>query len=338
MIDSQGRDTTNPLTLTIKCDGDETNNSFTMDYYGDDGITIKRNRNVLNIYIKPNFTQFEKNYTIYCEHANDSSVYLQIEIVQEAEEYTVEIEQNAIQFSSENIEEKKVNVKVQGGSKKWRIKSIYRFHREEWGEEKEIFDNGVILSKSDYYLMIKSYGRPFLEAKDYYILTICHKDDDSINKEIMIQYSTEAVKKVRKKRDRKMIAKVYQQSDIYLPTEEKIKHLTMVKEEDDISENEHTIDLDYEFSKRDEIIIHGTNPKTIIFSIKENGNESNLMAHCYSTGSWWCNMNISQSDIKNRFINITINNKPLSIRKAYVKIYIIDKPDVYKEFYITNMP
>ena len=43
---------------TIICDGKEDLNNFDMDYYGDDGIIVTRNRCELTVQITPNKTQF----------------------------------------------------------------------------------------------------------------------------------------------------------------------------------------------------------------------------------------------------------------------------------------
>lgn len=75
----------------IKCDDENDINSFNYEYYGDDEMVIEKNRCTLEVYIKENKTPYNKYFTIKCTHANDSSVYVQIDIIQVAEEYKLEL-------------------------------------------------------------------------------------------------------------------------------------------------------------------------------------------------------------------------------------------------------
>ena len=63
---------------TIICDGKQDLNNFDMDYYGDDGIIVTRNRCELTVQITPNKTQFVREYTIICRHTNDYYVYAEL--------------------------------------------------------------------------------------------------------------------------------------------------------------------------------------------------------------------------------------------------------------------
>ena len=48
--------------LEIRCNGEIDNNSFTMEYYGDEGILTTRNRCKLNVYLTENKTYYDRNY------------------------------------------------------------------------------------------------------------------------------------------------------------------------------------------------------------------------------------------------------------------------------------
>ena len=71
------------------------NDSFTLDAYGDDDFVFEHNRDEVNIYIKANKTPFDKNFLLVCTHANDTNVYIEIQIVQKAEEFKLEITNGA---------------------------------------------------------------------------------------------------------------------------------------------------------------------------------------------------------------------------------------------------
>ena len=119
---------------TIICDGKQDLNNFDMDYDGDDGIIVTRNRCELTVQITPNKTQFVREYTIICRHTNDYYVYAEIVFTQQAEEYRLPTETAAVTLKGEvpwkegdiiyNIEEIKIPVNVTGGNGKYRIKSI----------------------------------------------------------------------------------------------------------------------------------------------------------------------------------------------------------------------
>ena len=63
-----------------------------MEYYGDEGILITRNRCKLNVYLTENKTYYDRNYTIICTHANDAEVFVQINITQKAENFALNVE------------------------------------------------------------------------------------------------------------------------------------------------------------------------------------------------------------------------------------------------------
>ena len=77
--------------LEIRCDNVQDNNSFIMEYYGDEGILITRNRCKLNVYLTENKTYYDRNYTIICTHANNAEVFVQINITQEAEKFALDV-------------------------------------------------------------------------------------------------------------------------------------------------------------------------------------------------------------------------------------------------------
>jgi hypothetical protein len=147
----------------VSCDGGDDIESFLLNVYGDEGITIKRNRCVLVINIEKNTTQTEKYFTLKFTHTNDRNIEKTVAITQKAQEYGLfvkegnddiesvpletippityvnKIDQTDIKTEEEwerlvfaekqkylrrNYEQKEIKVIVQGGNQKYRVKSI----------------------------------------------------------------------------------------------------------------------------------------------------------------------------------------------------------------------
>ena len=178
---------------TIICDGKEDLNNFDMDYYGDDGIIVTRNRCELTVQITPNKTQFVREYTIICRHTNDYYVYAEIVFTQQAEEYRLTPETATVTLKGEvpwkegdaiyNIEEIKIPVNVTGGNGKYRIKSISTYKGmvgmvnkkdliliiDETDEQIQYsFNNGFKYVIEEDGIRIKNYGKIFLDNSYYY--------------------------------------------------------------------------------------------------------------------------------------------------------------------------
>lgn len=349
IIPQNGYDSMNPLVIQVSCDGETTNNSFVLEYYGDDGITIKRNRNTLNIYVKPNLTQLEKNYTIYLTHSNDSSICYQINLIQEEDIYEVSVDKDKILFKSDfygdrNVmkegtssyyQEQLINVFAKGGSEKWRVKAIYRYHMTDDNnavEEKRLFDNGFLYTVTKNGLKLKNYGRPFMEKNDYYKIIICHKDDKNTTVAIIINYSEETKVNVKKNINKRKKTKIYQNTNIYLPYEKK-KALITVKKDNYIENEVYEIKFDNEIN--DNTIINGNaDIKKIPFKVLKNKEETNLLTRFFNTSQWLK----ARFDKSNRNIIIEIKDTPISERKAYLRLEIVDHPEIKKDFIVINMP
>ena len=190
--------------LEILCSGIEDNNSFTMEYYGDEGIIVTRNRCKLDVYLSENKTYYDRNYTIICTHANDANVFVQINLLQKAEEFALNImgkeevtlqsivdSSNSVVYNGDEMyyEEQTIDLNITGGSKKYRVVGIYKCYDEEDIVYKLPFDNGFILEKNIDNIVIRNYGRPFFEDKYYYTIVLQHFDVREIEKELKIIYS-----------------------------------------------------------------------------------------------------------------------------------------------------
>lgn len=99
--------------LEIKCDGVVDNNSFAVNYDGDEGMTIQRNRCKLNIHLDRNYKNWERNYHIWLTHVNDEYVRVDINITQKNEKFSIEHVDDQ-KLSSEIQEEEPITVTVTG--------------------------------------------------------------------------------------------------------------------------------------------------------------------------------------------------------------------------------
>lgn len=433
--------------LEIRCNDKIDNNSFTMEYYGDEGILITRNRCKLNVYLTENKTYYDRNYTIICTHANDAEVFVQINITQKAENFAlnVEIEEwipnkqyykddrvfyddhiwrckennkeeefktnyfeeveeikewkantpyvcgdrvfykgsiwhctkddstgrdafseeyfervdgdntiilQSIVYSSNSsqykysgdkmyYEEKEIKLNITGGSRKYRVNGIYKCYKEEEDdntvtEHRTTFDNGFILNKNENSLIIRNYGRPFIDEKYYYIIVLEHFDVRDIKKEITIKY-TSLENSTTTINSRKSVQLKNSKPKIIMPIiqEEKQEKENIVE----IKPIEYGLEI---LEDVEDYTIIGEPLKTILpFTVTEDGVESNLMVKA-SSSAYWCRVNVFQeyndNDEIERKLIFRITNKPLIIRKTKITVSIIDLPDVNVSFIITNKP
>jgi len=114
------------IELEIKCDGVVDNNSFAVNYDGDEGMTIQRNRCKLNIHLDRNYKNWERNYHIWLTHVNDEYVRVDINITQGKEIFSINA--GSRELSSEIKEEEPIPVTVNGGSQKFNIIEIAKIH------------------------------------------------------------------------------------------------------------------------------------------------------------------------------------------------------------------
>ena len=426
--------------LEIRCDNVIDNNSFIMEYYGDEGILITRNRCKLNVYLTENKTYYDRNYTIICTHANNAEVFVQINITQEAEKFALNvkieewipnkqyycgdrvffdnsiwrctednkeavfkkeyfekveeiekwksnkqyykgdrvfyngniwccIENNTGQdtFSEEYFEkreddtvtlqsivdssnsckysggkmyyeEQTINLNIVGGSKKYRVVGIYKCYDDEEDNtvHRTTFDNGFILKKNTNSIVIRNYGRPFIDEKYYYIIVLEHFDVRDIKKEIIIKYTSLENSTITKKL-RKNVELKSSKPKIIMPIIQEEK-----QEKEDIVEIK-PIEYGLEMLENvEDYTIIGEPVETILpFTVTEDGIESNLMVKA-SSSAYWCRVKVIQeyndNDEIERKLIFRITNKPLIIRKTRITVSIIDLPDVNVSFIITNKP
>ena len=428
--------------LEIRCDNVQDNNSFIMEYYGDEGILITRNRCKLNVYLTENKTYYDRNYTIICTHANNAEVFVQINITQEAEKFALNVieddtvtlqsivdSSNSKKYSGGKMyyEEKEIKLNIVGGSKKYRVVGIYKCYDddeieieewtadtqyykddrvfyngsiwsctkdnkeskfnadnfekveeiEEWKSNKQYykgdrvfykgnvwrcienntgqvvfsdkyfekedktvhrttFDNGFILKKNTNSIVIRNYGRPFIDEKYYYIIVLEHFDVRDIKKEIIIKYTSLENSTITKKL-RKNVGLKSSKPKIIMPLIQEEK-----QEKEDIVEIK-PIEYGLEMLENvEDYTIIGEPVETILpFTVTEDGIESNLMSKA-SSSAYWCRVKVIQeyndNDEIERKLIFRITNKPLIIRKTRITVSIIDLPDVNVSFIITNKP
>lgn len=366
-------------TLEIICDNIEDNNSFTMTYYGDEGIVVNRDRCKLDVYIEKNTKPFDKEFTIICTHANDAEVFITINITQSAEIFSVTPQETDITLPSiikahymnangdiisqeeynrkEETEKeeykllkegnniyflyKKIDINVVGGSQRYRIVDIARYHIIDYDEyEQPItrrynFDNGFILNHNDTNILIKCYGRTFMDSNDYYIIKIQHYDTRDIEAEIKIKYDNETNvgQRIKIKQKENLVPQI---SQLYMP-------IQRIASTEEISIAKETENYKMEFENDiDSYIIYNDTPMTeLTFNVTLNEEPCDLSTNSLSIGTW-CSTEINEyyndeEEIVRKLI-IKIKDCPISERTCIIKVYIIDKPNIYKTLTLTNKP
>lgn len=338
--------------LEILCSGIEDNNSFTMEYYGDEGIIVTRNRCKLDVYLSENKTYYDRNYTIICTHANDANVFVQINLLQKAEEFALNImreevtlqsivdSSNSVVYNGDEMyyEEQTIDLKITGGSKKYRVVGIYKCYDEEDIVYKLPFDNGFTLKKNTDNIVIRNYGRPFFEDKYYYIIVLQHFDVKEIEKELKIIYSVVDEQNVT--RSSKLLKSINK-----TPSKPIIISPILKETETDKEVIEEIKTVEYKLELLDDIedyTIIGEPVETILpFKVTEDDIESNLMVQA-SSSAYWCRVKVIQEYNENNEIErkliFRITNKPLIIRKTKITVSIIDLPYINISFILTNKP
>lgn len=338
--------------LEILCSGIEDNNSFTMEYYGDEGIIVTRNRCKLDVYLSENKTYYDRNYTIICTHTNDANVFVQINLLQKAEEFALNIMQeevtlqsivdssNSVVYNGDEMyyEEQTIDLKITGGSKKYRVVGIYKCYDEEDIVYKLPFDNGFTLKKNTDNIVIRNYGRPFFEDKYYYIIVLQHFDVKEIEKELKIIYSVVDEQNVT--RSSKLLKSINK-----TPSKPIIISPILKETETDKEVIEEIKTVEYKLELLDDIedyTIIGEPVETILpFKVTEDDIESNLMVQA-SSSAYWCRVKVIQEYNENNEIErkliFRITNKPLIIRKTKITVSIIDLPYINISFILTNKP
>ena len=346
-------------TFVIKCDGKDDVFSFNTEYYGDDIMEVTVNRCNIEVYIKENRRPSDKRFTIRCTHSNDIDTFIEIVIIQKAEDFKVQITGGASLNSSTDryektlkslitvpaktredgnysnydyYEEVEIGLNVVGGSKRYRIESILKCHEEDGETIYRKFDNGFVYNKCSDKLVVRNYGRPFLNESDYYLLRLSHEDNSEITIELALYYSKVTASSSRNLLKSNKLSKknkvLPQKSDIYLIDSNNIEqdHADMV--EKDVYEIRFTQEIG------DELVIENDYSETVIpFEVYKNGEPSDLMVRGYTSAAW-CTAN---TDSTNRNLLIKIYDKPISDRKSYVKVSIVDYPEVYASFILKNI-
>ena len=346
---------------TIICDGKQDLNNFDMDYYGDDGIIVTRNRCELTVQITPNKTQFVREYTIICRHTNDYYVYAEIVFTQQAEEYRITTEIADVTLKSEvpwkeddviyNFEEIKIPVNVTGGNGKYRIKSISTYKglvndedliliTDETDEQiLYSFNNGFKYVIEEDGIRIKNYGKIFLDNSYYYRMTLCHAEDKDLVSTVILKYDILVLENTVNDNE---VTPTGSENDNTISLMAKSSNVSDFIEEieEEVEEEEEEMPQIYEASvqgldEEGKLVIYGQNSnEDMTYNVTLNGLDTNIPISV-STSCRWCTTYVDESNKKIRF---SITNRPLSTRNALVKIYLFNtfKPEIL--FTLTNKP
>ena len=351
---------------TIICDGKQDLNNFDMDYYGDNGIIVSRNRCELSVQITPNKTQFVREYRIICRHTNDYYVSAEIVFTQQAEEYSLTTETAAVTLKGDvpwkegdviyNVEEIKIPVNVTGGNGKYRIKSISTYKgmvgmvnkkdliliTDETDEQIQYsFNNGFKYVIEEDGIRIKNYGKIFLDNSYYYKMTLCHAEDKDLVSTVILKYDILALALENTVNENEGTP-TDSGNDNTISLMSKSSNVSDFIEEieEEVEEEEEEIPQIYEVSVQgldDEgkLVIYGQNSnEDMTYNVTLNGLDTNIPISV-STSCRWCTTYVDESNKKIRF---SITNRPLSTRNALVKIYLFNtfKPEIL--FTLTNKP
>ena len=335
------------VSFRVECDKIEDNNSFTMDYYGDNGIEVSRNRCYLDVHLLPNVTPFDKIYTVVCTHSNDVEKYVIISIIQQAEEFKIEAKiktgnsGKVIKLKSRKKKEGNNNVKydggmyyeeveipviVKGGSEKFRILSVMHHHPET--DSSYIIKDFNIRRDNNNNIVIKNYGRQNMDINDYYIVKIQHYDKRDVTDEFRITYHNNCGKSTEIEEDDTGYSS--QSSEVYkefesgsggTTVEVNTKYKIIIKDG-----NQTLID-------GDEIALNDLNDKkTLTYKVQSiEGEKCNDCKIRVKPSAYWCDAKVV--DTKN--IDISINNKPLIDRKSQILVNVLGTDTKFK-FYVKN--
>lgn len=333
-------------------------------------ITITHSQDI-NVYQEITILQPSENFTIDLdgngldfEYVNKDDIfdtktqseYNQITDETEKEKYDkryllelkkiVETKPNA-NYSDSNYnfyEEKKIKVNTTGGSETYEIKSLLRYYlidedakiskvsKFDGGFLYSMYNNENIAQKS---FDIKNYGKPFLEEKDFYEVTFCHRDSKDLYIRLKISYDEPPRRNnIASNNINKDNIKIQQLSDIYLSKEALANRYQQHQEEIAINKNKY-----YEINFIDNIeeellVVNSPQHLSFPFNVTSNGEDSNLMVSVYSSGNW-C---LVKTDETNRKLLISIKDKPLCERKCYIKVEIVDYPNFNRSLIIKNKP
>ena len=358
-LDNNGRYTN---TFYVKCDGIVDNNSFKLSYYGDDEITCTHvedaevNKTLTIVqpadHYEIDITNLDNNSLDYVNKDDGSDIksvtdYNSLdeeEKEQYSKRYTLSLKKEITTPFNENLsdnanynyyEEKTLNLTIRGGSGKYRIKTLCKQIVEEDEEEtttyKQKFDDGFVYTMFPDSFVIRSYGKPFIE-NGYYELTLCHEDMKECNVSLKIVYEqTRNTRRNTNNRRKNNTQNEQPRKIVHSLSVAKLRKEYLEKLE--VENQTRTIEYDILFDENIDII-GKTTIDNMKFKVLEDGVESNLMVVGSATGRW-CDVSF---DDTNRKLKIKILDKPICERKCIVKISIIDYPNIYITFMVTNKP
>lgn len=306
-------------TIIVSVDGDNTNNSYDV-VYTENWFHINRNRNILEVIVNDNYTEYERESNIVCYHKSDQNVMAVINIKQNADTFNIKSSVNTITFKPIfekpfECEEKLIVVTVNGGSKKFYVKEIEQFNNNGDVDRKISYDNGLITTINDNVLKVKSYGMVFLDDNTYYNLVIAHRDNVNLTHSIKVNYSSVP--------DTYRITKNIANNKILL------KSIPLKNDNIKTKYNE-TNKIDDDKTKE---FIKGTileDKKSILF---ETFPVDSMIA-CTTTAKW-CNYRVNK-----HLIEIFCNENQKNVwgidRKCILKVFNAENPSLYVKYFVIN--
>ena len=183
--------------VTVYVDGSDLVNDFHIECY-DNWITIKRLRNEIEIIFAKNDGYDVRTGFISFHHNLDSGVYVSFVINQAVCDYSISVDTDEIEFdnlldSTDPVKEEHIiTVTTTNGSCDFIIPSIVEYARNENNENYFItyYDKGLKLTKlSNSQLKITNYGKVSLYYDNYYVIKLCHRNNQKSNVQITVRYA-----------------------------------------------------------------------------------------------------------------------------------------------------
>lgn len=292
---------TNPYIVDVHVNGSATDNSYYV-IYDEEWLTVNRNRNQLEIYIKDNLTIYDRETDITVYHQCDANVYTNITVKQERTVFEINADTTNVSSLKPvfeipfEYEDKIINLTIKGGRKKYIIKDIRQEYNDNGMNFTVEYDGGLnLILKDDKTLIVRNYGRTFLNDDCYYKIILAHADNNDITCEIKVNYApynrerTEIVSTFRMRNNIYNLQKIREDISYTPPITEEIEVPMCIEEE-----------IIKEVSLEKNKLIISTCPDDVMLS-------------CKLTGRWCVMENVFDKEKRQHIITVNCKEKEKNV-------------------------
>lgn len=135
-------------TLIVVCDGEQDNNSFTLEEYGDSNYIIQRNRCEINVKIQPNLTPYYRNIHLIFTHAEDTEVFTTVDIIQEPQDFSIDLLNLPCEYVNKNNQLDVKDSLLQGEEIDYDKRYILKLDKEVRLENEETEEESVVQNRT----------------------------------------------------------------------------------------------------------------------------------------------------------------------------------------------